>query len=256
MKKKRLQRALINSIMSMILCCLMLFGTTYAWFSEMQESKAHTFQTGRLTANVEYYDGAEWRIVKDSDEIAETLLAGVWEPGVPKVMPLRISNVGTMDFTYELEISPLDSDGNTYNIGTDKINSDDEQDAENDFENNLFDVMYVGYLEGIPEVMTDEELIEEVNDTSEVESLSDGIRIVGELEAMTDEESFDTDDFEGDEITLVIYIPIMGLDEATARNEQTTKCKFGIRFVATQIVDEDILEVLQEQDDETETEEE
>lgn len=338
MKTKMLRRALINSIMSLILCCAMLIGTTYAWFFEKQESKVHTFQTGRLAANVEYFDGTEWKLAENPEEIAKTLLAGTWEPGVPKTMPLRISNVGTMDFTYELLIAPMDqieelSKKDKNEIMTADADLEDaanEKEIEDDGED-LFDLMLVGYMDGYAEDLTNEELIGEANAGPQIVPLSDGIKIVGELagtvediavpteeeteegEAEEEEEDVDSDsedtddaeddvnsengensedgeaqdgdpqaadgpmagadnhagfkaadgsdtedldkesedeleedDFEGDEITLVIYIPPMTLSEATVLNEQITTKTFGISFVATQIVDEEVLGVLEE----------
>ena len=310
MKTKMLRRALINSIMSLILCCAMLIGTTYAWFFEKQESKVHTFQTGRLAANVEYFDGTEWKLAENPEEIAKTLLAGTWEPGVPKTMPLRISNVGTMDFTYELLIAPMDQieelskkDRNEImTADADLEDAADEKETEDDGED-LFDLMLVGYMDGYAEDLTNEELIGEANAGPQIVPLSDGIKIVGELAGTVEdiavpteeeteegensedgeaqdgdpqaadgpmvgadnhagfkaadgsdtedldkesEDELEEDDFEGDEITLVIYIPPMTLSEATALSEQITTKTFGISFVATQIVDEEVLGVLEE----------
>ena len=56
MKKNQTRRALLMSALSLLLCCSMLIGTTFAWFTDSVTSGRNTIQSGNLDVELEYYD--------------------------------------------------------------------------------------------------------------------------------------------------------------------------------------------------------
>ena len=48
MTKKSTKRALISSVLALVLCFTMLLGTTFAWFTDSATSKGNTIKTGKL----------------------------------------------------------------------------------------------------------------------------------------------------------------------------------------------------------------
>ena len=48
MSKKTLRRALITSVVSLVLCFAMLLGATYAWFTDTASTGVNTIASGNL----------------------------------------------------------------------------------------------------------------------------------------------------------------------------------------------------------------
>ena len=101
---KNTKRALLTSVMALILCMSMLVGTTFAWFTDEVTSTNNIIQTGTLDAALYYGDTAD-NITKDASQ-------GVifdyqhWEPGYTQTKYVRIANEGTLAFKFRLNIVP------------------------------------------------------------------------------------------------------------------------------------------------------
>ena len=52
--RKSVKRALVASIMAIMLCAVMLVGTTFAWFTDTASSAVNKIQSGNLDVVVEY----------------------------------------------------------------------------------------------------------------------------------------------------------------------------------------------------------
>lgn len=102
--KKTTRRALVLSVISLILCCAMFVGTTFAWFTDSVTSGGNIISSGTLDVTLEYKGAAdtEW---KDASTGA-IFDHKHWEPGYTDVKYVKISNVGNLAFKFQLNIVP------------------------------------------------------------------------------------------------------------------------------------------------------
>ena len=114
--KKTTKRALLSSVLSLVLCMAMLIGTTFAWFTDNATSGVNTIQSGSLDIVLEYYDGTTWQdaegktldFVKAAGAENEAIL---WEPGCTYQLPaLRVRNNGNLALKYELVVNGVNGD--------------------------------------------------------------------------------------------------------------------------------------------------
>ena len=105
--------ALVGSVVALVLCFAMLFGTTYAWFSDTVSSGRNNIIGGNLDVDLEYSaDMQNWTPVTATTKIfAESHEPGadgavkednLWEPGHVEVAYLRVSNPGTLALKYQV----------------------------------------------------------------------------------------------------------------------------------------------------------
>ena len=117
--RKQTKRALLTSVMALVMCVVMLVGTTFAWFTDTATANVNKIQAGNLDVLLEMEDGTGW-----TDAEGQTLQfkkAGgtnqelLWEPGCTYELPkLRISNNGNLNLKYKVEITGIN--------GSDKLN--------------------------------------------------------------------------------------------------------------------------------------
>ena len=103
--KKNTRRALFMSVISMILCCAMLVGTTFAWFTDSVVTGMNTIQAGNLDVE----------LLADGEKVeADTKLFNLvdaqgndtwWEPGMVVYENLQVSNVGTLALKYQMTLN-------------------------------------------------------------------------------------------------------------------------------------------------------
>ena len=67
-QKSNTRRTLTLSIMAICLCCVMLVGATFAWFTDTASSGVNKIQSGHLDLKVEYtLNGKDWKdLTKDT----------------------------------------------------------------------------------------------------------------------------------------------------------------------------------------------
>ena len=121
--QKATKRALLTSVMALVMCVVMLVGTTFAWFTDTASTGVNKIQAGNLDIELEY--ATEWNTdgsVKTwSKAEGETLqfkkAAGheseevLWEPGCRYVLPeLRIVNKGNLALKYKVAITGIKGD--------------------------------------------------------------------------------------------------------------------------------------------------
>ncbi len=53
------KRSLLTCALSLLLCCVMLVGTTFAWFSDSVTSSVNKIQSGNLDVEVYYATQAD-----------------------------------------------------------------------------------------------------------------------------------------------------------------------------------------------------
>ena len=110
-KQKNTKRALLASILSMMLCMAMLVGSTFAWFTDSVTSGKNRIVAGNLDVEL-YYKNAktgDWADASKAnaekpnffvDKNGEDIL---WEPGVMAVTQFKVVNKGSLALKYSLE---------------------------------------------------------------------------------------------------------------------------------------------------------
>lgn len=112
--KKTTRRALFSSFMALLLCCSMLVGTTFAWFTDSVTSAGNIIKSGTLNVEMYWADGkadpdadttvwnnADSEVNPDNGTIFKNDL---WEPGYAEVRHIKIKNTGTLALKYQLGI--------------------------------------------------------------------------------------------------------------------------------------------------------
>lgn len=108
-----IKRALLTSVLSLLLCVAMLIGSTFAWFTDSVTSGKNRIAAGNLDVELSYKTGGmtDWRNVESlgSEEVDPFFrnIAGdkiAWEPGVVGVTSFKVENVGTLAFKYALAL--------------------------------------------------------------------------------------------------------------------------------------------------------
>ena len=57
---KSTKRALLASVMALLLCFSMLLSTTFAWFTDSVTSGNNIIKSGNLDIELEYWNGTDW----------------------------------------------------------------------------------------------------------------------------------------------------------------------------------------------------
>ena len=105
---KTTKRALLSSVVALLVCFTMLLGTTFAWFTDSVTSANNIIQPGTLDVEMYWAKGTEdpssanW---KDASQGA-IFNSELWEPGYVEARHIKIANVGTLALKYKLAIAP------------------------------------------------------------------------------------------------------------------------------------------------------
>ena len=101
--KRATKRALLTSVMALVMCVVMLVGTTFAWFTDTASTGVNKIQAGNLDIKVEYtLDGENWN---NLDEATDIFQKGLWEPGHSEVVGLKIHNAGNLALKYSISMN-------------------------------------------------------------------------------------------------------------------------------------------------------
>ena len=115
---KTTKRALLSSVMAMLICVAMLIGTTFAWFTDSASTAVNKIQAGNLKVDLEMQkpDGS-WVSAKGQTlEFKKATNAPadekvLWEPGCTYELPkLRVINNGNLALKYTIEITGINGD--------------------------------------------------------------------------------------------------------------------------------------------------
>ena len=113
--RKSTKRALLGSIMAMVLCLAMLVGATFAWFTDTASTGVNKIQAGNLDVALEMKDGAgQWVPAEGKTLDFVKAAAGeqvLWEPGCTYELPqLRVVNKGNLALKYKIQITGIQGD--------------------------------------------------------------------------------------------------------------------------------------------------
>ena len=117
--QKATKRALLTSVMALVMCVVMLVGTTFAWFTDTASTAVNKIQAGNLDVALEMYDtvqskwvsaeGKTLQFKKAADAPADEKV--LWEPGCTYELPqLRVINKGNLALKYKVAITGIDGD--------------------------------------------------------------------------------------------------------------------------------------------------
>ena len=126
--RKATKRALLTSVMALVMCVVMLVGTTFAWFTDTARTSVNKIEAGNLDVVLQMEDGTGWK-----DAEGETLEfkkeanapAGekvLWEPGATYELPkLRVVNNGNLALKYKINVSGAKDADNDPNLDSLKL---------------------------------------------------------------------------------------------------------------------------------------
>ena len=107
---KTSKRALLTSALSLLLCCTMLIGTTWAWFTDSVTSAGNKIQSGTLQVDLLVKGGntdyTEYTSVKTDNK--PIFNYDLWEPGYTLVTNAKVVNNGTLALKYTLKFVSAD----------------------------------------------------------------------------------------------------------------------------------------------------
>ena len=115
--QKATKRALLTSVMALVMCVVMLVGTTFAWFTDTASTGVNKIQAGNLDVALEMStDGTNWESAEgktltfktQDNRAADQIL---WEPGCTYELPqLRVVNKGNLALKYKVIINGIKGD--------------------------------------------------------------------------------------------------------------------------------------------------
>ncbi len=130
--RKATKRALLTSVMALVMCVVMLVGTTFAWFTDTATANVNTIKAGNL--NVELLmQNSEGKWVSAENETLDFLQMGengevksnaniLWEPGATYQLPtLTIKNNGNLALKYKINVSGAKDADNDPNLDSLKL---------------------------------------------------------------------------------------------------------------------------------------
>lgn len=109
-RTKSFTRALILSILAMLMVMTFAVGATFAWFTSKVHKKI-VISTGELKVTLEKYDEEKEDYVDISDDETPVFAEyHKWEPGYTTYAAIRIANRGNLALTYTVQVSALNKD--------------------------------------------------------------------------------------------------------------------------------------------------
>ena len=112
--QKATKRALLTSVMALVMCVVMLVGTTFAWFTDTASTGVNKIVSGNLHVEIqdktgEKIENLEW--VKENGDVIANQEGILWEPGCTYLLtPFKIVNTGNLALKYKIAITGLDGD--------------------------------------------------------------------------------------------------------------------------------------------------
>ena len=120
--RKSTKRALLGSVMAMVLCLAMLVGATFAWFTDTASTGVNKIQAGNLDIEIQDENGnaiknLAWKTQEGTafDEEQNPL----WEPGCTYTLtPFQIVNKGNLALKYKIVVTGLEGDSGLLKVIT------------------------------------------------------------------------------------------------------------------------------------------
>ena len=112
--QKATKRALLTSVMALVMCVVMLVGTTFAWFTDTASTGVNKIQAGNLDIELAYKNSTTSGEFKKADKNTPVFdNNALWEPGHVEYVVLKIRNAGNLALKYKLGINIANEVGST-----------------------------------------------------------------------------------------------------------------------------------------------
>ena len=208
---KSTKRALLTSVLALLMCVTMLVGATFAWFTDTASTGVNKIQAGNLKMEVSYKNtsGGEFTVLNESTNVfkQDTL----WEPGHVEYAVLNVKNIGTLALKYKLGINIAGETGSTNVLG-------------NEFK--LSDYIKFGVVDEDLSGKTRDEMVAAVTDSKLIK------------EGYSKESHLDTTDA-NETVTLVVWMPTDVGNKANYKvGAAVPEINLGINVAATQYTHE------------------
>ena len=116
--RKSTKRALLTSVLALLMCVTMLVGATFAWFTDTASTEVNKIQAGNLDLEVQYRTtaGSGWKTLDNATDLfgAEGTL---FEPGHTRVVELKIKNAGNLALKYKIGMNVISETAGTNKAG-------------------------------------------------------------------------------------------------------------------------------------------
>lgn len=104
------KRALLTSVLALVLSLAMLAGSTFAWFTDTASTGVNRIVSGNLDVGLQYWgvgeDGKKtWLTAENSEDLFDE--NALWEPGYTQIVYLKVKNNGNLALTYAMQITPV-----------------------------------------------------------------------------------------------------------------------------------------------------
>ena len=214
--KRATKRALLTSVMALVMCVVMLVGTTFAWFTDTASTGVNKIQAGNLDVELEYKN-SDTAVFTKADKNTEVFKDGaLWEPGHVEYVVLKVSNAGSLALKYKLGINIAGETGSTNVLG-------------NEFK--LSDYIKFGVVDEDLSGKTRDEMVAAVTDGKLIKGgyTSGETRLYPEVTPAVDGQASEK------VVTLVVWMPKSVGNEANHKTEVTApSIDLGISVAATQ----------------------
>ena len=103
------KKSLIFSALSLLLCCALLAGTTFAWFTDSVTNTGNKIQAGNLEIELQRLqaDGSYTSVGEEP-----VFNYNLWEPGYSDAVVLKISNEGSLALKWNLRLKTASAKAN------------------------------------------------------------------------------------------------------------------------------------------------
>ena len=136
--RKSTKRALLGSVMAMVLCLAMLVGATFAWFTDTASTGVNKIQAGNLDVQLQYatawdengnvtsWADAQGKQLEFKKAAGAENEAVLWEPGCTYELPeLRVVNKGNLALKYKVAITGINGSAKLNDVIDWTINDED-----------------------------------------------------------------------------------------------------------------------------------
>ena len=112
---KNTKKALLASVLSMLICLTMLVGTTFAWFTDSVINTENRIEAGKLKIDLlmdKEGHGTYTSIANGNGDIFSEVAGNgiLWEPGKTEIVYLGVQNKGTLALNYNIILNITDGD--------------------------------------------------------------------------------------------------------------------------------------------------
>ena len=209
---KSTKRALLGSVLALVLCLAMLIGATFAWFTDSASTGINKIQAGNLDVKLEYKNSDKQTFTEATKDTPVFKDGALWEPGHVEYVVLKVSNAGSLALKYKLGMNIANE------VGSTNVNGDAFK---------LSDYIKFAVLDGDQTVDgADRDTLVAAADAADSKLISAGYAAEEHLAAGADAAKI---------VTLVVWMPSTVGNEANHKTGVTApSIDLGISVVATQ----------------------